>query len=754
MSTCKLKQPAAGFGGDWREGTPLGNGFHGAMMYGRIRKEKIAITHSRLWRFVTDCELPDVSDVLPKMRERIISGDALGADRMLLDALLAKGYNPGNANIMPAADINIEYPTDKVFKHYNRELDMEQGEGRVSFDLEGNSILRRVFVSRADDVVVIECERESIIDITVHEPDIPWYRAEDVLAKNPVVISEGEWTFFKCDIGGVEHGAVMRVVRGERAFIILKLYCEGTSDTMWQETKDYIEKLPADYSTLFVRHAELHSELFNRCRFELCDTQENLSKSNEELLALAYDDELPNALTQRMWDFGRYLFISGTAKGGLPCSLTGLWCPEYEAMWTINMANINIEMIYWHCMPGGLDELIHPMFNYYFNAMDELRENASKVFGCGGIYVPAVTVPGKFKHPCMAPHIINWTAGAGWLSQHYYDYYLYTQDKDFLINTALPFMRQAAEFYRDFIVRGENEWHIYPSVSPENRTLNYKNRGIVPHESTQTAIDATMDIAVIKELCSNLLRLQAETGLLSNEEAEDLEWIIANAPEYQVNESGAPREWLHSDFPDNDEHRHQSHLYPMFPGFEKTRIDEATDEIYRRGGINRMSKGVYHQTSWSLVQNANLMARVKDAELAYKSLNIIAKSAITANLFTTHNDWRGGGLTLEMRKAPFQIDGNIGWPSAVMEMLAFSYIDRLDILPARPKKWSKGSIKGLRNRVGTVADIAWDNGEYSITLTATRDTEFDLYMPECECEHVAMKKGDIISMNGKTEVGK
>lgn len=738
----KMKHPASGFGGNWRECTPLGNGIHGAVMYGRIHKEKITLTHTELWRGAFQPAIPDVSDVLAHMQQAILDGKLPEADGMLCDALIQRGYAPQLPNIMPAADINIQLPMSGIFKKYSRELDMETGEGRVKFDIDGKTYSRRAFVSRADDVVVIECDKNSIIDVSVHEPDIPFYKDSDVLAKNQTVQCDGEWIFLKCDIYGVEHGVVARVIRGETALVIARVYCSGSHLTEWGRLKDYISELPTSYQELFARHMPVHRELFCRCRFELDDTDANFNLSNEELLDIAYDDELPNALTQRMWDYGRYLFISGTAENAYPCSLTGLWCPEYNAMWSFNMANINIEMIYWQCMPGHLDELMLPVFDYYSGAMDDMRENATKIYGCRGIFLPAVTAPGSMKHTCMSPHIVNWTGGAGWIAQLYYDYYIFTRDEKFLAETALPFMREAALFYRDFIIRSENEWHICPSVSPENQTSCYKGTPTHWAENVQSAVDAAMDVAIIKELCTNLLCASDITGLIPEDEAEDYRWIKNHAPEYKVNEYGAPREWLCDDFADNDRHRHQSHLYPMFPGFERVRESRETDAVYREGGIRRLTVGADCQTSWSLIQNANMAARTGDGELALRSLNIIAKTSIMANLFTNHNDWRGSGLTLTMQYAPFQIDANIGWPSAVMEMLVFSSGERTDILPALPEKWNKGSIKGLRTRCGTEVSVKWESDTCMVNIVALRDTRFMLYMPDGEVEEIEMKQGD------------
>lgn len=266
-------------------------------------------------------------------------------------------------------------------------------------------------------------------------------------------------------------------------------------------------------------------------------------------------------------------------------------------------------------------------------------------------------------------------------------------------------------------------------------------------DGTQSSIDATMDIAVIKELFTHLLEIGHTTGLLKPSDMTAYERMLAGAPTYQTNEWGAPREWLHDDFPDNDLHRHQSHLYPMFPGLEFARRDEVTMEIYRRGALRRMTVGLSYQTSWSLIQNANTMARVKDAELALESLNLIAMSCLMRNLFTTHNDWRGSGIGLEMPTPPFQIDANTGWPSAVQEMLLFSDKDRIDLLPALPLTWKKGNFGPLHTRCGVAIDLSWDRaiGGHA-TLRASRPTSFALFLPDGSRQDAVMNVGEVFEL--------
>lgn len=723
----KMKRPASWHRENSREGTPLGNGLHGALMYGSVGKEKIMLTHTTLWREGQPSPMPDVSDVLPKMRAKILAGDIAGADPMILDALRERGYAPREAFPFPAADIHIHLPVKDCFSHYSRTLNMNRAEGTVTYRDGQELVTRKGFVSRADDVVVISCHKDSEVDISIHHPEFGgWGQLE--LPENVEVRREGEWIYFKAEISGVEHGAVLRVVKGAETLILARLYTQGQSAEQWPLQKAYLEKLPPCYDTLLSRHEPIHRALFEACTFTLEGPGGELT--NEELLDQAFDGGLPNALTQRCYAYGRYLLICGTQKGGLPCNLTGLWSGEYRAFWAFNMANINLEMIYWQALPGGLTELMMPVFDYYDSGMDEFRENARKMYGCKGIFLPAVTSPGCMRHVCMAPHITNWTAGAGWIAQHYYDYYLYTGDKDFLTRRALPFMREAAAFYQDFLVWEGDGWHIYPSVSPENRTLHYRDGSVSLSEGTQTSIDASMDVAVVKELFSNLLAAGEITGLLTEEEKASYQKILKGAPAYTFNQWGAPREWLHPDFEDNDFHRHHSHLYPVFPGLELARSDENTMEAYHQGALRRVTTGLAHQTSWSLIQNACTMARVKDGENALRSLSIISKTCMMRNLFTTHNDWRDSGVTLEMAQAPYQIDACIGWSSAVQEMLLYSDPQRMDLLPALPKAWEKGGIGPLHTRCGAQVTLRWEKQGGQAEILAPRGARFTLYLPD------------------------
>jgi len=250
----------------------------------------------------------------------------------------------------------------------------------------------------------------------------------------------------------------------------------------------------------------------------------------------------------------------------------------------------------------------------------------------------------------------SWTAAAGWLGQHFYDYFLFTGDQNFLRNRAVPWLRDVALFYEDFLFEGKDGKLVFsPSMSPEN-TPSGEGMGL-------TTINATMDIAVCREVLVNLC---SSCKLLEIYPADVKRWkgMLAKLPDYAVNEDGAIREWLHPDFTDNYHHRHQSHIYPVFPGFEIS--EENNPEIFEACRIaveKRLVIGLDSQTGWSMAHMANIYARLGMGDRALECLEILSRSSLGPNLFTYHNDWRHMGLSLVCgNNPPFQIDANMGWP--------------------------------------------------------------------------------------------
>ncbi|MDF7808063.1 glycoside hydrolase N-terminal domain-containing protein [Pontiellaceae bacterium B12219] len=719
-----MKFPAGWQGDMWKEALPSGNGVMGAAVYGSVHNETVLLTHDDLWHEVVTNELPDVSGSLPEIRRLLLDDQATVADQVLTNALKDAGYEADIGAPLPLGDLKVKMPVGIGFSDYSRELNMATGEVTVSWKDGENAYERKVFVSRAQDCVVMEIMSngfqplEAEISLDLHDRnDAHICDQED--PKLPVELdvetdADGWIRYAARNDDGTDFGAVARVYRDtNRALVVLKMFVKGERKKDWPRLQTEIDLLDSNYAALLAPHAELHGELFNRVSLDL--GAEDHSHSNEELLMDAYSGKVSTEMVEKMWAYGRYLLISSSREGSQPCPLQGKWCGSYRGYWTFNMANENLQMNYWQAMSGNMPEITLPVFDYVDRLMDDFRENARKLYGCRGILISCITTPpsGLFKD--IQPHILHWTGAAAWIGQHYYDYYLHTGDETFLKERCIPYLREVAQFYEDFFTIGEDGFYLSaPSNSPENHPGNH-TQGAQEMVSMETTMNATMDFALAKEVLTHLIE--------SDDEPARWQAMLDKIPAYQTNEDGAVKEWMHPFYTDNYHHRHQSHIYPVFPGLEVTR--ESDPELFNAFEIairKRLDIGIGSQTGWSLAHMANVYARMNEGDRALNCLSLLARACVMNNFYTTHNDWRNSGIGVDFVMAPYQIDANLGWSAAIQEMLLFSVPGKITVLPALSSDWKKGSVKGLLARGGVEVSIDWNLAEkVEVRLVSRKD---------------------------------
>lgn len=749
--TLKLKYPASWWRNKWREALPAGNGTIGAAVLGAVADETIILTHSGLWQGGRVEPVPDVSHTLPETRKLMDEGRYAEANWHLTNALKETGYRAKMAAPMPLADLVLTMGADQPFRRYQRSLDMETGEISVTW-LDGDTAYaRKLFVSRADGIVVCSITASRpVADVEIglrfHPSDKPnLAEAVKEWMSTAEVRVDGEWVQYAArHEDGTDYGAVLRVItKGgqlvstgsaihvtacDNVLLLVKPFIRSDRTRAWAGLKQELAEVAGDYPALLERHVALHAPLFAKTNLELGDGGEE--QSTEELLLAGYEGEAPTKLIETLWAYGKYLYISATAEDGLPMPLYGLWGGDYRLIWSHYMANENIQMMNWHAPVGGLAELMKPMFNHYRSLMDTFRDNARKLYGCEGIFIPAGTTPGIGVPTQIVPVILNWTGAAGWLAAHYYDYYLFTGDMDFLKEEAIPFMLEAATFYEQFLVEeADGTYRIYPSVSPENTPGNYMPPGgeSLAHPMP-TAINATMDIAILKELFTNLIEGCRAAGM-HLDKIPGWERLLSRLPGYLLNEDGAIKEWSHPDFDDRYNHRHLSHLYPVFPGREFVR--EEAPEWFQAFEIAVRKRELGAQTGWSLAHMASIYARLGDGEAALQSLDVLTRSCLLSNLFTLHNDWRGMGISMNKEQAPVQLDAILGVTNAVQEMLLFVSPRLVKLMPAVPRRWEKGKAEGFRFCTGSVSFV-WDRGtrRFEARIQADRPTDIRLILPQ------------------------
>lgn len=760
----KMTQPA----GWWRDAFPLGNGHLGAMPYGRLCEERVLINHERLWFDGIRPELPDISGLLPECRDRIAEGESFAANELYHDALKSKGKPGRSAVYHPAADLCLHGICDERFRNYERYLDMETGETMTSWEWHGGPQFRRCFVSRADDCIVLEQIGSGLaagpwdLWLELHEKRDA-IRQDGVLFEPSIDFSstaEGEWItgvgrYTDPNYEGLQYGVVARVigtgadkvevtadgrglsVSGASALLVLaKVFVHEDSATAVERLKQEITALGSGYEALRDRHADLHRKRFNLCRVEFSGLPQEGSH-NESLILEAYSGTMPVELLQKMTDYGRYLLMGSSGDASVPSNLQGIWNGDYAPPWDcFFMINENLQMNYWQALPGALNKEMLGVFSFYESNLEDYRENARKLFGCRGIFIPSLTTPetGLSVHP--GSWIVNWISGAGWLCQLFYDYYLFSGDAEFLRSRLLPFMREVALFYEDyFTYDAAGKVVISPSVSPENWP---KEACAVKSSSSihpRLAVNATMDVAVARELLRNLLDGARLAGLYE-ESLERWECMLEGLPEYEVNEDGAVREWLDHRFSDNYEHRHLSHIYPVFPGSEiSAETHPNLMPAFQTAVDKRNTVGLKDQTGWSLAHMANIRARMGDGASAFDCLETLVQTCLGKNFFTYHNDYRGSGVTMNWffgYAAPFQIDANMGITAAVYEMLLQSSPGRIKLLPAVPPQLPSGKVSGMCTRAGVAVDLEWqlDPFELRAAFTSNRDQTVRVQLPD------------------------
>ncbi len=773
---------------DWRDGLPSGNGRLGVVHYGNVNQDRLLLNHEALWAGgMSPPDVPDVSGFLPELRRMLADGRYAEANSFLPDKM-REGNSYREARYQPLGNLFIELGFDDACRDYSRTLDMATGEIRACWSDGSSAYAKRVFVSRVHDVVGlrVECSESGGIRATFGLGPQPF---SDAVAPNgaplqPAIETETRTIGSTLQYHGRQivedspfahppktFGAVAQV-RAEGGTVVPGTDTIEVRDadavTVWIKlhvnddaaAAGFAAELAAlgDFEELFEAHAAAHRAIFSRHTLDLdCETERALT--NERLLLAAGQGRLPAALAERMFDYGRYLLICSSAPGGMPANLQGVWNGDYRPPWnSFYMNNENVQMNYWAALPGNMRETTEAYFEYYESRLDDFRANARRIFGCRGINIPAFSGDHGGLNRALPPHCLHWTGAAGWLAALFYDYWLFTGDREFLRSRALPFLREVALFYQDFFIEGEDGMFVsMPSNSPENVPAQHEQRrsGQMAGERSKRisiAINATMDFAIAREVLTNLIDGHAALGE-AREELDTWREMLTRIPPYEINEDGALKEWLHPDFPDNYEHRHESHIYPVFPGFELDR--DATPELFEACRValdKRKVIGLKDQTGWSLAHMANARARLGEGEKAHRALEILAQTCIGTNLFTYHNDYRSMGPTVTLMRGgrpSFQMDANFGWSAAMLEMLAFSKPGLIRILPALPAAWPRGRVSNLCCRGGITLSIAWDRASARIEaelVSQTTQTISVVWPGSAESQSVELPAGETVTV--------
>ncbi|MDX2431740.1 MAG: glycoside hydrolase N-terminal domain-containing protein, partial [Bacteroides sp.] len=690
----------------WNEGFPLGNGSLGGMIYGLPGKEQITLNEETIWtgEKLYDRDMKDGHKYLGQIQQLLFDGEYVEAEKLADEKLLAERLPSGTMTYQMLANLWIESPGLDSVENYRRVLDLNNSLATTRFNKDGVKYSREYFSSFPDKTMVIRyaADKKGALKLSA------WIeRTENTsiqLSNDRIIFSEhvGDGIGVKFHsivdfetIGGESHVENGKIVIEGASELIIRIvassdYRGGDPENRCMENMS--NALLSNYKELLKSHTEDYRSLFKRVDLKISEG-DGEDMPTDERLQRVKEGTADNYLTQLQYQFGRYLLISSSRPGTLPANLQGIWADGFSPPWNSDYhININIQMNYWLAEMTNLAECHEPFLKFIGDLREMGRISAMESYGCGGFVAHHTSDAWHATAAFGRAGFGMWPMGAAWCCQHLYTHYEYTEDREYLGEYAYPVMKEAAQFFVDFMVPDPTTGLLVsgPSISPENRFLD-KNG-----ERATMNMGPTMDREIIFELFQNCI--QASDILDIDKKFRDtLKHKIQQMPPLQIGSDGRLMEWV-EEFEEADPgHRHISHLYALHPSNQISK--SATPELFEAAKKTleyRLSHGGGH-TGWSRAWIVNFYARLLEAEKAQKNIVALQQKSTLPNLLDIH--------------PPFQIDGNFGVVSGITEMLMQSHTGEIHVLPALPEAWASGHIKGIVARKGFELDIRWENGK-------------------------------------------